>query len=65
MSKDFSCEAMASFDAFRMRFSELHSNLVQMEWNKAVDKLDQIEKAFGDLRRVIREAAAEAELRNE
>jgi hypothetical protein len=62
VSKDMSYEVIASFDAFRFRFSELHSDLVGMRLKRAVEKLDQIEMAFSDLRRVIREAAAEEEL---
>lgn len=48
-----------SFDALRAMFSGLHGDIVNERWQKAVDRIDEIEKAFTDLRGVIRTAAAE------
>lgn len=48
-----------SFDSLRAMFSGLHGDIVNERWQKAVDRVDEIEKAFADLRGAIRTAAAE------
>jgi hypothetical protein len=55
-------DALKSFDALRLRFSELHGDIVNKRWVRAVDRLDEIEKAFVNLRSEIRSAAAEGVL---
>lgn len=55
-------DPLTTFDRLRMRFSELHSDLVMNQWTRAVEKVDDIEQAFKELRLEIRAAAAEVTL---